>query len=48
MLGLDGNYYPGYVDAADMTVVPEPATLGLLAMGILALRRKRRFCLCYI
>jgi hypothetical protein len=48
LLGLDGNYYPGYVDAADMTVVPEPATLGLLAMGILALRRKRRFCLCYI
>jgi len=40
---LVGN--PGYVDAADLRLVPEPATLSLLALGGLAIagrRRKRR------
>lgn len=43
LLGIDGVYHPGYVDAADTTIsqIPEPATLGLLTIGALALRRRR-------
>jgi hypothetical protein len=40
LLGIDGVYHPGYVDAADMTVLPEPATIGLLVLGTLAMRKK--------
>ena len=36
---LLGN--PGYVDAADLTIVPEPATLSLLVLGGLAVLRRR-------
>jgi hypothetical protein len=36
--------YPGYVDAAELTVVPEPATMSLLALGGVGalLRRKQQ------
>ena len=37
----DTSYYGGYVDAADMTVTPEPATMCLLGLGSLLLRRKK-------
>ncbi len=41
LLGADGSMYPGYVDAAELWVkVPEPATLGLLSLSILGMRRK--------
>ncbi|MBM4102627.1 MAG: PEP-CTERM sorting domain-containing protein [Planctomycetes bacterium] len=43
LLGSDGAMYPGYVDAAELWVkVPEPATMGLLALGGLTLLRRRR------
>ena len=42
LLGSDGASYPGYVDAADLRVVPEPATLSLLAMGGLAMLKLKR------
>ncbi len=44
LLAADGAYYPGYVDAADLTItqIPEPATLGLLALGSLVMRSKRK------
>ena len=32
LLGLDGQSHPGYVDAADITITPEPASLGLLGL----------------
>lgn len=41
LIAADGTPYPGYVDAADVTVVPEPATLGLLGLGALVLRTKK-------
>jgi hypothetical protein len=41
LLGNDGTIHPGYVDAADLSVVPEPATLGLLLPGALAVLRRR-------
>ncbi len=43
LLAADGSYYPAYVDDADLTIraVPEPATMMLLAMGGLAVRRKK-------
>ena len=37
----DPTYYGGYVDAADLTIVPEPATMVLLGIGALSLMRKR-------
>jgi hypothetical protein len=44
LLGIDGAWHPGYVDAADLTItqVPEPATLSILALGGLSLLRKKR------
>ena len=42
LLGIDGNYGGGYVDAADLTITPEPATMCLFALGALGLLRKRR------
>jgi hypothetical protein len=42
LLGVDGNYGGGYVDAAGLTITPEPATMGLLSLGILGVLRKRR------
>jgi hypothetical protein len=44
LLGIDGAYHPGYVDVADMTItqIPEPATLGLLTLGGLAMYGKRK------
>jgi hypothetical protein len=41
LVGSDGASYPGYVDAGDLTIVPEPATLSLLALGGLAMMRRR-------
>ena len=43
LLGIDGNYGGGYVDAADMTIVPEPATMCLLGLGGLLLRKRKVF-----
>jgi hypothetical protein len=37
---LLGN--PGYVDAAEVTIVPEPASVGLSALAAMALRMRRR------
>jgi hypothetical protein len=35
--------YPGFVDSADLTVVPEPGTalFGIACVGIAAFRRRR-------
>ena len=41
LIGDDGIIHPGYVDLADLRVVPEPATLGLLALGALTVLRRR-------
>jgi hypothetical protein len=42
LLGADGASYPGYVDAAELRIVPEPASLALLgAGGLLATLRRR-------
>ncbi|MDO8303389.1 MAG: PEP-CTERM sorting domain-containing protein, partial [Sedimentisphaerales bacterium] len=38
----DTTNYPGYVDAAELTITPEPATIAMLAIGGLALARKRK------
>ena len=37
----DPTYYGGYVDAADLTLTPEPATIGLLGLGVGLLRKRR-------
>lgn len=42
LLGIDGVYHPGYVDAADLTIVPEPATMALLGLGTLSLIRRKK------
>ena len=42
LLGIDGNYGGGYVDAADLTITPEPATMCLLGLGTLGLLRRRK------
>ncbi len=42
LIGVDGTIHPGYVDAADLRIVPEPASIGLLALAATALRRGRR------
>lgn len=44
LFGIDGQYHPGYVDAADTAIsqIPEPATLGLLALGGLMPFLRRR------
>jgi len=44
LFGIDGQYHPGYVDAADTTIgqIPEPATLGLLALGGMMTFLRRR------
>jgi hypothetical protein len=38
----DPTFYGGYVDAADLTITPEPATIAILSLGGLLLRRKTR------
>jgi hypothetical protein len=38
----DMSYYGGYVDAADLTITPEPATMCLLGLGGLVMRYKKR------
>ena len=42
LLGIDGLSHPGYVDAADATIVPEPASVGLLVLAGMAVRARRR------
>jgi len=42
LLGVDGVSHPGYVDAADTNIAPEPASVGLLALAGVALRARRR------
>jgi hypothetical protein len=42
LLGIDGVVHPGYVDAADLTVTPEPASLVLLLLGAGSMWMRRR------
>jgi len=42
LLGVDGAVHPGYVDATDLRIVPEPASLGLLSAAALLLGLRRR------
>ena len=47
LLGSDGATHPSYVDAANLTVTPEPGTLALLAaggMGLAACVWRRKSC----
>jgi hypothetical protein len=41
LLASDGTYQPGYIDAARLTIIPEPATLVLLSLGALVLRKTK-------
>ena len=43
LIGSDGALHPGYVDAADLRIVPEPVSIGLLALGGLFAFNRRRF-----
>jgi hypothetical protein len=38
----DTSFYGGYVDAADLTIIPEPATMILLGIGGLILRKIKK------
>ncbi|HVP12072.1 MAG TPA: hypothetical protein VMV94_12900 [Phycisphaerae bacterium] len=42
LMGIDGLSHPGYVDAANLTITPEPAGLGVLALTALALWKRWR------
>lgn len=42
LVGSDGVVHPGYVDAADLRVIPEPGTLALGAVAGLVLLARRR------
>jgi hypothetical protein len=42
LLGADGVSYPSYVDAAGLTITPEPASIGLFVLAAMALRLRRR------
>jgi hypothetical protein len=37
LIGTDGATHPGYVDAADLRIVPEPGILALLSTGLMGL-----------
>lgn len=41
LIGNDGVIHGGYVDAAELRIIPEPSALALLALGALALLRNR-------
>jgi len=41
LVGNDGTIHPGYVDAADLRITPEPSALALLTLGVLPLLRRR-------
>ncbi len=44
LLASDGVSYPGYVDSAVLDIkIPEPATIALLSLGALLLKRNRKF-----
>lgn len=42
LLGSDGAVHPGYVDAANLRITPEPASLTLLLLGASAMWMRRR------
>jgi len=42
LIGDDGVIHPGYVDIADLRLLPEPATIGLVVVAATALIRRRR------
>jgi len=42
LIGSDGVVHPGYVDAADFRIIPEPASLGLLLLGAASMMWTRR------
>jgi hypothetical protein len=42
LVGIDGAVHPGYVDAADLRITPEPASLGLLLLGAASMWMRRR------
>ena len=42
LMGVDGLSHPGYVDAANFTITPEPANIGLLVLGVIGMWMRRR------